>query len=64
MAEQSIFLTDSEIAEACKGLRQPAAMCRFLSKLGFRVARRPDGKPLVWREQPANIPYDGIRWTR
>lgn len=64
MSDVFAFLTDDEIATACKGLKQPAAMCKFLRRLGFRVERRPDGTPLVWREQLARLENDGIRWSR
>lgn len=42
-------LTDDEIAQACKPLKQPAAQIRFLASLGVRAARRRDGRPLVSR---------------
>lgn len=43
-------LSQDEINEICKGLRQYAAQIRFLREvLGLRVERRPDGSPLVWR---------------
>lgn len=62
-------LSDDEIDAICGGLTQNAAKVRFLQSLGLPVARRPNGRPLVWRTdwdkrnppQPAN-PADGPRW--
>ena len=61
-------LTDDEIAAICAGLRQPAAMIRYLRRLGLRVERKPNGRPLVrradWdRQQEQNaIPANAPRW--
>lgn len=46
----SPYLTEEEIAGICKPLVQPAAMTRHLRSLGFHVKARPDGRPLVSRE--------------
>jgi hypothetical protein len=43
------FLSDSEIAEICKPLEQPAAQIRYLKRLGLIVNRKPNGHPLVAR---------------
>lgn len=43
------FLSDAEIAEICRPLKQGAAQIRFLRKMGLRVERRLDGTPLVGR---------------
>lgn len=70
----SIVLTDEEIAEICAPLQRPSAQVRFLQQLGMKVARRPDGTPLVSRQEfervmsgaPAHRNPDGdagIRWT-
>lgn len=45
------FLTDAEIADATKPLKQGAARCRFLRALGIKVDPRPDGQPLVGRAE-------------
>lgn len=54
---QTDFYSDAEVDDLCAGLRQPAAMVRYLRGLGLRVDRKPNGRPLVWRapagQQPA-----------
>lgn len=50
-AGQSIVLTSEEIDEICAPLRQPSAQCRFLERLGVKVARRVNGHPLVSRQE-------------
>lgn len=52
-------LTDEEIADICRPLTQGAAQVRFLRRLGLRVERRPDGRPLVNRQH-----YDLVRGQR
>lgn len=47
------YLTDAEVADMCAGLRQPAAMIRYLRKLGLRVDKKPNGRPLAWRPTEA-----------
>ena len=42
-------LTDDEIDAICAGLRQSAAKIRFLRRLGVRVDKKPNGRPLVAR---------------
>lgn len=49
-------LTQSEIAEICAPLKQPAAQARYLQRLGVSVQRRPDGRPLVSRQH-----YEEVR---
>jgi hypothetical protein len=52
------YLSDAEVDEICAGLEQNAAKVRFLQRLGLRVARKPNGRPLVWR--PASgVPAQG-----
>ena len=49
------YLTDAEIAEICQPLTQGAAQIRLLQRLGIKVERKANGRPLVWRrdvEQP------------
>lgn len=48
------YFTDAEIADMCEGLRQPAAMIKHLRRLGLRVDKKPNGRPLAWR--PASAP--------
>lgn len=63
-------LTDDEINAICDGLRQSAAMVRYLRKLGVPVQRKPNGRPLVrradWdaRQQEQNRGSNGPRWSR
>jgi hypothetical protein len=45
----AVTLTDAEIAEICRPLKQPAAQIRYLLSIGIPVRRRPDGTPLVLR---------------
>jgi hypothetical protein len=50
-----LYFTDAEVDEMCAGLKQPAAKIRYLTGLGLRVNRKPNGQPLAWRptEAPA-----------
>ena len=43
------YLTDAEVADMCAGLKQPAAMIKYLRGLGLRVDKKPNGRPLAWR---------------
>ena len=43
------YLTETEIADICDGLTQPAAQCRYLLDLGLLVRKKPNGKPLIAR---------------
>ncbi|MEJ7685674.1 MAG: DUF4224 domain-containing protein [Variovorax sp.] len=43
------FLSDAEIEGICQPLKAPSAQCRYLSRLGLVVNRKPNGKPLVAR---------------
>ena len=45
------FLSDDEIANLCEGLQLPGAQCRYLSRLGLLVNRKPNGRPLVARSE-------------
>jgi Domain of unknown function (DUF4224) len=66
------ILTDAEIDAICAGLRQPAAMVRYLKRLGVRVQRKPNGRPLVSRIEWENRgpqaqnaqPAAGMNWSR
>jgi hypothetical protein len=62
----AVILTDAEIAEICRPLKQPAAQVRFLQSLGVRVRRRPDGTPLVLKAdlEARDVRESGIKWTR
>lgn len=44
------FLLDQEIMQMCKPLRQPAAIRRYLKRVGLPFMVRPDGWPLVSRQ--------------
>jgi hypothetical protein len=45
----SQYFSDAEVDEMCDGLTQDAAKIRFLKRLGLRVDRKPNGRPLAWR---------------
>lgn len=64
------YLTDDEVDGICAGLRQSAAMVRFLQGLGLPVQRKPNGRPLVRRadfdrvqSQNARLAA-GPKWSR
>jgi hypothetical protein len=63
-----MFLTDAELADLCRPLKQPAAQIRYLQRLGVRVSRRPDGTPLVLKSDLSVVEHNrrenGPRWTR
>lgn len=53
----ALHFTDAEVDEMCDGLTQDAAKIRFLRRLGLRVDRKPNGRPLAWRPvEPAGAP--------
>jgi hypothetical protein len=61
------YFTDAEVDEMTAGLVQDHAKVRFLRRLGLKVDRKPNGRPLAWRpsEQPAstsaqNAPAEGL----
>lgn len=43
------WFTDAEVDDLCAGLVQDAAKVRHLKRLGLKVDRKPNGKPLAWR---------------
>ncbi len=43
------FLTEDELADICQPLTNGAAQVRYLERLGLKVARKPNGRPLVAR---------------
>ena len=45
----TLFLSDAEVDALCDGLTQDAAKVRFLRRLGLKVDRKPNGRPLAWR---------------
>ena len=51
----SSTLTDSEIDDICAGLKQSHAKIRYLKSLGIHALRKPNGAPLVSRNQ-----YDAV----
>jgi hypothetical protein len=52
----SINLTDAEIDDMCDGLTQNHAKVRYLTSLGLKVDRKPNGRPLVSRSH-----YEAVR---
>ncbi|WP_093303667.1 DUF4224 domain-containing protein [Variovorax sp. NFACC26] len=48
-------MSDEEIDGLCEGLTQNAAKVRHLRRLGLRVDRRPNGRPLVARVEWARL---------
>lgn len=58
-----MILTDQQIDDICRGLKQNAAKIRFLQQLGFNVQRRPDGSPLVLA-LPEENQQQQPRWSR
>lgn len=48
-------LSDAEIDNICCPLRQNAAKVRHLERMGLRVRKKPDGRPLVNRSH-----YDAL----
>lgn len=48
------YFTDAEVDDMCAGLTQPAAMVRYLRRLGLKVDRKPNGRPLAWRPGAAS----------
>lgn len=61
-------LTDEEVADICRPLKQHAAQARYLASLGLPVMRRPDGSPLVrrvdWERLRDSRPTTGPAWSR
>ena len=49
----SDYLSDLEVDDICAGLVQSAAKVRFLERLGYQVARKPNGRPLARRLAPS-----------
>ncbi|MES2415152.1 MAG: DUF4224 domain-containing protein [Pseudomonadota bacterium] len=49
-------LTDAEIENICRGLKQNAAKVRFLRNMNLTVRVAADGRPLVNRKH-----YDGLK---
>lgn len=43
------YFTDAEVDDMCAGLTQDAAKIRYLRRIGLRVDRKPNGRPLAWR---------------
>ncbi|MFZ5540775.1 MAG: DUF4224 domain-containing protein [Pseudomonadota bacterium] len=67
----AIALSDEEVAQICRPLRQPAAQIRYLTRIGIRANRRPDGSVLVLRQDiqraDSRVMAMGIatpRWTK
>jgi hypothetical protein len=47
------YFTDAEVDDMTAGLEQNAAKIRYLRRLGLRVDKKPNGRPLAWRPAPA-----------
>lgn len=47
----SAYFSDAEVDDMTAGLSQDAAKIRYLRRLGLRVDRKPNGRPLAWRPQ-------------
>lgn len=45
------FLTDAEVDELVAPLKQPAAQCRALQRMGLSVLRKPNGRAVVARSE-------------
>jgi hypothetical protein len=68
------YLTDAEVDDICAGLKQNAAKVRFLERMGLKVRRKPNGRPLVSRtaydslERPdaraSNDDDEGFNWSK
>lgn len=54
------FFSDAEVDTMCDGLTMNAAKINYLRRLGLRVDRKPNGRPLAWRPTVAvqNEPQD------
>ncbi len=48
------YFTDAEVDDMCAGLSQDAAKIRYLRRLGLKVDRKPNGRPLAWRPVEAS----------
>lgn len=44
-----MYLSDTEVADLCAPLTQPAAQVRYLRALGLTVTLKPNGRPVVIR---------------
>ncbi|KRB33389.1 DUF4224 domain-containing protein [Acidovorax sp. Root70] len=52
----TIALTDEEVGELTKPIKQGAAQVRHLRELlGCEIKRRPDGRPIVTRDMLARL---------
>lgn len=49
MTHPSPNLTDAEVLAVCEPLKLGKAQCRYLARLGMKVAQKPNGKPLIAR---------------
>lgn len=45
------YLTDIEINDICAPLKRSNSQCRFLAGLGLLVRKKPNGRPLVARNE-------------
>lgn len=71
MSATPVFLSDEELFQATHRLR-PSAQMRWLSRIGVRAERRPDGTLIVGRlaleralsgeSQPLSEAANGLSW--
>lgn len=52
---KSFYLADTEIADLCAPLTQPAAQVRYLQQMGLQVQRKPNGRPVVVRSHAERV---------
>lgn len=52
------YFSDAQVDEMTDGLTQDAAKIRYLRRLGLRVDRKPNGRPLAWR--PETVPDQAV----
>jgi hypothetical protein len=57
------WLTEEEIADLCKPLKQAAAQIRFMRALGLMVRTKPNGAPLVMRANVDSVMGDSSMQT-
>ncbi len=57
----TIALTDEEVGELTKPIKQGAAQVRHLRQmLGCEIKRRPDGRPVVTRDMLARLQTNDV----
>ena len=59
MTMQLPYLTDDELGQICAPLTNGAAQVRYLERLGMKVQRKPNGRPLVARGEFERVMVGG-----